>query len=109
MAFVRVAGVSEIAPGSWRRVEQGGRGILLANVDGGFYAVDERCTHRGGSLSKGTMTDGVVTCPRHGARFDVRTGRNVGSPRILLFKGRADDLRSYSVEIEGEDVLIDVD
>jgi nitrite reductase/ring-hydroxylating ferredoxin subunit len=108
MAFVRVAGVSDVGPGGWLRVEHGGHGVLLANVDGGFHAVAERCTHRGGSLSKGTMSDGVVTCPRHGARFDVQTGRNVGSPRILLVKGKADDLRSYAVRVEGDDVLVDL-
>jgi len=108
MGFVRVAGVADVPPGGMRRVELDGRGILLANVEDRFYAVAERCTHRGGSLSKGTLADGIVTCPRHGARFDVRTGRNVGSPRILLVKGRADDLRSYPVRVEGDDVLVDL-
>ena len=108
MAFAKVAGVADVGPGSMREIEHDGRTILLANVGGSFYAVAERCTHRGGSLSEGTLADGVVTCPRHGARFDVRTGKNVGSPRILLVKGRADDLRSYPVRVEGDDVLVDL-
>ncbi len=107
MGFVRVAGVADVAPGAMRRVDVEGRSVLLTNVEGRFYAVAERCTHRGGSLSQGTLVGDIVTCPRHGARFDVRTGANVGSPRVLLIKGKADDLRAYPVRIDGDDVLVD--
>ena len=108
MAFVKLAGAADVRPGSMVRVEHDGREVLLANVEGAVYAVAERCTHRGGSLSKGTIADGVVTCPRHESRFDVRTGKNVERPRILGIRGSADDLRVYEVRLEGDDVLVDL-
>ena len=82
MAFVRVARAGDIAPGAARRVEYGDTAVLLTNVGGRFYAISDTCSHRGGTLSQGTIEDGVVTCPRHGSRFDVRTGKNVRGPKI---------------------------
>ncbi len=108
MGFVRAASVNDVASGSAARVEAGGRAVLLANLDGKLYAISDTCSHMGGTLSKGSFADGVVTCPRHGSQFDVRTGRNVRAPKILFFKGKADDVPSYPVRVEGDDVLIDV-
>lgn len=108
MGFVRAASVSEVESGAARRVEVAGKAVLLANLDGEFHAISDTCSHMGGALSKGAYADGVVTCPRHGSQFDVRTGRNVRGPKILFFKGKADDVPSYPVRVEGDDVLIDV-
>jgi len=108
MGFVRAASVNDVASGSAARVEVGGRAVLLANLDGELYAISDTCSHMGGTLSKGTFADGVVTCPRHGSQFDVRTGRNVRGPKILFIKGKADDVPSYPVRVEGDEVLIDV-
>jgi 3-phenylpropionate/trans-cinnamate dioxygenase ferredoxin subunit len=109
MEFVRAAHISDIPAGSMVRVEHGGDAILLANIDGGFHAISDTCTHSGGSLSKGAITDGIVTCPRHGSRFDVRTGKNMAGPKILLFRGKTDDVRSYPVKVDGDDILIGVE
>ena len=108
MAFVAVAKTSEIAPGSMKKVVVEGKEILLANVGGSFYAVSERCPHMGGHLSEGSIEDGIVTCPRHGSRFDVRTGQAVRGPKILFVRMGVGDNRGYPVTIEGADVLIDL-
>ncbi len=109
MEFVKTARISDIPAGSVLRVEHGAEAILVANVGGSFYAISDTCTHQGGTLSQGTITDGIVTCPRHGSRFDVRTGKNVRGPKILLVRGKTDDVRSYPVKVESEDVLVEVD
>lgn len=109
MAFVKAASTREVVSGSARRIEVGGTAVLLADLGGRFFAISDTCSHMGGTLSEGTYEDGIVTCPRHGSRFDVRTGRIVRAPKILFFKGKAGDVPSYPVRVEGDDVLIDVD
>ena len=108
MAFVKLAQTSEVAPGGMKKVVHDGQEILLANVGGTLYAIRERCTHMGGHLSQGTLRDGIVTCPRHGSRFDVRTGQAVNGPTILFLQLDTKDIRTYPVRIEGDDVLVEV-
>ena len=109
MEFEKLALASEIPPGSMRRVQRNGTALLIANVDGAFYAISDVCSHRGGMLSAGTTEDGIVTCPRHGSRFDVRTGRNVGGPGLRFFKWTTSDVRSYEVTLDGNDILLRVE
>lgn len=108
MAFVAVAKTSGIAPGTIKKVATGGVEILLANVGGTFYATAERCTHLGGHLAAGTIQDGIVTCPRHGAHFDLRTGKAVQGAKVLFLHMGVKDLPIYPVRIDGEDILVDV-
>lgn len=107
MESVRVARVADIPEGGMRRVDLRGEPVLLANVGGAFYAIANTCSHRGGNLSGGSIEDGIVTCPRHGSRFDVRTGKNVRGPKVLGIRGRTGNVRSYPARVEGEDVLVD--
>ena len=109
MRLVEVADVADIPTGTHKRVLAGGEKILLANVDGAFYALSDRCTHMGGSLSGGRMQDGRIVCPSHGAAFDIRTGRNVGSARILFLKTKPADVRSFRVELKGTRVFVEVE
>ena len=78
--FIKVAKVGDIAPGEARGVEAGGKRIALFNIDGTFYAIDDTCTHRGGPLSEGMVMGAEVTCPWHGAVFDVTSGALLGAP-----------------------------
>jgi len=78
--FVKVAKTNEIEPGQARLVDVQGKQIALFNVDGKFFALANTCTHRGGPLAEGRDLRHEVTCPWHGARFDVRTGEVVGPP-----------------------------
>ena len=86
MEFERVALASEIPPGGMRRVQRNGMAVLKANVDGAVFAISDVCSHHEGMLSAGTIEDGIVTRPRHGSMFDVRTGRSAGGPKLLFLK-----------------------
>ena len=76
--FVKAARTTAIEPDQARLVEVKGKQIALFNVDGQFFALDNTCTHRGGPLADGEVLGHEVTCPWHGATFDVRTGGVVG-------------------------------
>lgn len=95
----------EIAPGSMIGLDIKGDYYLVANVDGKLYAMDGLCSHMAGQLWKGKLEGYVVKCPRHGSRFDLRTGEVVGQVRIPLI-GKARPLRTYPVRVEGEDVFL---
>ena len=78
---VKVAVRAEVPPGGKKLVDLDGRAIALFNVDGRFYAIDDVCTHDGGPLAEGDLDGAEIRCPRHGARFDVRTGRPLPARR----------------------------
>jgi nitrite reductase/ring-hydroxylating ferredoxin subunit len=96
--YVRVAGASDVPPGSGAVVDAGGRAVALFNVGGRFYALDNTCLHRGGPVGEGDLDGTIVTCPWHGFQYDVTTGRNVFDPEV--------GLETYPVRVEGEDVLV---
>lgn len=97
--FVKVAQVQDVLPGQLLRVEVAGRLVCLARVDDQIYAVDDDCTHISGALDQGELEGCVLTCPLHLACFDVRTGKVLRGPA-------RDDLPTYAVRIEGDDVLV---
>jgi len=101
MALVTIAKVGETAPGTISVHEVGDLRIALCNVNGRFYAIDDVCTHDGGSLDQGQLEDNLVECPRHGARFDVTTGRPMTLPAVR-------PVRTYPVQVDGDDVKVDV-
>jgi len=109
MNFAKVAQISEIASGHMKKVVYDSQEILVANIGGTFYAISKKCTHMGGHLSQGTLQDGIVTCPRHGAKFDVKTGQSVEGAKVLFRRMGVKDTRSYPVKIEGNDILIGID
>jgi nitrite reductase/ring-hydroxylating ferredoxin subunit len=112
MALTTVAAKSQIANGKTLGVEAGGRKLLLANVGGTVYALDAVCSHMGGDLTKGKFESGIVTCPRHGAQYDVKTGavvKNVGFAGKALTAGRgASGQQTFKVVVDGDDVKVDV-
>src|SRR5881397_2019711 len=99
--FVKAAATAEIPPGEGKLVEVGGRKIALFNVDGSFHAIDDTCAHRGGPLSQGDLAGKEVTCPWHGATFDVTTGAVLGPPA-------AQGVARYNVKVTGSDVEVEV-
>jgi 3-phenylpropionate/trans-cinnamate dioxygenase ferredoxin component len=78
--FVSVGRVDELPPGGKLLADLDGRAIAVFNVDGEFYAIDDVCTHDGGPLAEGELEGCEIRCPRHGARFDVRTGKAMCFP-----------------------------
>jgi nitrite reductase (NADH) small subunit len=100
LAFVRVASVSDVPPGTGTVVRADGRVLALFNVAGTFYALDNTCLHRGGPVGEGDLDGAIVTCPWHGFQYDVTTGRNVFDPEV--------GLETFPVRVDGEDVLVGV-
>lgn len=100
--FQTVARASEVGPGQVRLIDlQNGTRICLANVDGAFYAIAGECSHMGGPLAEGELEGTTVTCPWHGAMFDVTSGEVQGPP--------ADDsLPAYEVRVRGDEVQVAV-
>lgn len=81
--FVDVADVNDVPAGKMKHVQVGENEILLANSEGKVYALCDRCSHMNAPLSVGALNGKVVTCPMHGARFDVTTGKKVAEPMAL--------------------------
>ncbi len=127
--FVDLANLDEIPPGKMKHAETDGNEILVANVDGKFYAVCDRCSHTNAPLSMGHLKDDVVTCPMHGARFDVKTGKKISDPTMpsinteslpsnlqkymqhagqILSRIKTYDQKKYEVKIEGNNVKMKI-
>ncbi|HEY8313924.1 MAG TPA: non-heme iron oxygenase ferredoxin subunit [Candidatus Baltobacteraceae bacterium] len=99
--MVAVAKKSDIEPGTTKRVVIGGTEVMLCNVDGRIYAIEDICTHDGGALDQGFLEGTCIECPRHGAKFDVRTGEALTLPAVM-------PVSSYSVRVDGDDIYVDV-
>ena len=99
--LIKVATLSDVPPGACRHVDAGGRAVALFNVDGTIYAIGGTCTHRGGPLGEGELEGTVVTCPLHGAKFEVTTGQVVGPPA-------GQSVPTYTVVVEREEIHVDV-
>jgi 3-phenylpropionate/trans-cinnamate dioxygenase ferredoxin component len=108
MEYVRVADKADLPANTMIMVVVGGKEVLLANVDGSYYAIANKCSHLGGSLAKGSLEGSIVTCPRHGARFDVKTGQAVTEAKIGFLKMKVKDEESYTVKVEGTDILVEM-
>lgn len=94
--------VSDIAPGKMIKVAVDGREILVANIDGEFFAIDDTCTHSGASLSEGELNGNVVTCGWHKAEFDCKTGK------LAKFPAKIRDLGTYKVSVESDNVFVEM-
>lgn len=92
--WVRVGTRSDFLPGEYKVVWDGDTPIAVYNIDGALYAVEDTCTHDGGDLAGGEVFGFEVECPRHGARFDLRTGAVTRLPAyepIASFPVREED------------------
>ena len=78
--WVAVARTGEIPPGGFRVADVDGTSVVVFNIDGRYYAIEDVCTHDGGQLTGGHVEGDVIVCPRHGARFCIRTGEALSAP-----------------------------
>jgi len=106
--FVRVAYTSEIEVGKTKKVTADDIQILIVNVDGKFYAVDSLCTHYGGDLSEGKLEGKILTCPIHGAKFDVVDGKVVSPPTEPLDRPEIENLPTYPLRVENQEIFIKI-
>ena len=100
--LVKIAETKDVSPGTGKVVEAAGSSIALFNLAGSFHAIDNTCPHMGGPLGEGELTGQAVTCPWHGAKFNVKTGEVLEPPAR---KG----VRSFPVTVQGNDVLVELD
>jgi nitrite reductase/ring-hydroxylating ferredoxin subunit len=107
MEYHRVASVNDVAAGQIVPVEAGGRKLLLASVDGRYYAAQRKCPHLGFNLCRGSLDGAAVVCPLHKAKFDLATGAIERDPKLLFIGMKAkSDLAVYPVRVEGDDIVV---
>jgi nitrite reductase/ring-hydroxylating ferredoxin subunit len=131
MAFVRVADVWDVPPGTLKHVETGGIELVLANVSGKVYALADRCAHMNAPLSMGTLDGTAIVCPLHFSRYDVKTGKKISGPVMGSIPGmetfpqemqkmfarmgeimapvRTHDQPVFPVKVEGGNILVDLE
>lgn len=101
MSWTRVAHTAEVQPGNYLQVDAGFTYLLICNVDGSFFAIEDRCTHDDSSLSGGFLAGDNIVCPRHGATFCVRNGAVTAPPAY-------EDVQTYPVRIVDGYIEVDV-
>ena len=99
--FVPVAMTSEIPPGEHKVFEAGEQSVVIFHADDTFYALANVCSHDNGPVGEGQCYDHEIVCPRHGARFDFRTGKVLSFPAVV-------DVPSYPVKVEGDRILVKI-
>ena len=97
--FVRVAKTSELSDPGRTLLEVDDRIVALFKVGGEYFCIDDVCTHDGGPLSDGKLDDHTIACPRHGAKFDIRTGKALTMPATV-------DTAAHEVKVEGDNILV---
>lgn len=107
MALVRVCGTSEVPVGGLKFVAANEKELVMTNVDGKFYAMSNWCSHEQGNLSEGELKKNVLTCPEHGAQFDVTTGKVLLGPDEESPDTISPE-KSYKVVVQGNDLMIDI-
>ncbi|MEP7200911.1 MAG: non-heme iron oxygenase ferredoxin subunit [Chloroflexota bacterium] len=100
--YCKVATVNDVPEGQAKVFECNDARVALCKVNGGVYAIADVCTHDGGPLGEGDLDGYEIICPRHGARFDVRTGAVLAFPAIM-------PVNSYPVKVDGDDVYVQMD
>jgi len=99
MDYVTVAQKDELQPNERMVVQVGRRWVAIFNVEGTFYAIEDVCTHDDGPLAEGELTGCIIECPRHGATFDIRTGKVLSAPAMV-------DVKRFDVRVEGSAIQV---
>jgi 3-phenylpropionate/trans-cinnamate dioxygenase ferredoxin subunit len=97
--FIHVAKATEIPDPGRKLLELDDAFVVLFHVDGQFYCIDDVCTHDGGPLGEGQLCGHEIACPRHGAKFDIRTGRAMTMPAT-------EATVAHEVKVEGDEVYV---
>ena len=101
-----IAKTNEITVGKKIKVTIESKEILIVNIDGTLYAVDNKCTHMGGSLYDGDLDGYNVICPKHKTAYDLRTGKVSQQGKIAFLKINTSDINTYQVKIEGDNIIL---
>ena len=98
--MIFAAKTSEVPNFGKKEVTLSGKSLLLVNIKGQFYACDNECPHQGSPLAGGIVKDGVISCPRHGYRFNLKTGDCSDSPGL--------ELKVYPTEVRDDELFVDI-
>ena len=99
MPEYRIARIGEVTPGKTKIIQAGKKELVLCNVEGVYYCIDNVCTHDEGPLGEGELMGDIIECPRHGAQFNVKTGEVVAMPAVV-------PISTYPVRVEGDQVVV---
>lgn len=99
LEYLELMPADDLANGERFFVDIGDKSVVVFNIAGKFFAIDDVCTHDGGPLGEGKLEGFSVTCPRHGAEFDVRTGKAVKLPAV-------EDVAAYPVQVRDGTIFI---
>jgi nitrite reductase/ring-hydroxylating ferredoxin subunit len=110
--YITIAKINEIPEGTMKGFTVGNKQILVANVNGKFYATDALCPHKQAYLPNGKLKGNIVTCPLHGAQFDVVSGKvqkNINPLIRILTGGKGvTDLNTYEIKVEGNKIKVKI-
>ena len=101
MTRILVGKTTEVMPGQMKKVLIDENEVVVINIDGNYFAINDTCTHAGGSLSEGKVEGSIITCDWHGAQFDCKSGK------LVKFPAKIDDLESYNVVIESDTIFVE--
>ncbi len=102
MAKVVVGKTSEVQDGKLMHITAGGKEIVVTKLDGNYYAMDNVCAHAGADLHEGELNNNELTCPWHGARWDIKTGNLISFPQKLK------PLQSHEISIEKDTLYVEI-
>lgn len=100
--FVTIAKASDVKPGQMKAFPVDGRRVLIANIEGTFFATQDLCTHDNGTLADGELIGEEIECPRHGGRFSAKTGEVRALPPMFPIK-------TFPVRVEGEEIKVAIE
>jgi len=98
--YVKVAVTSDLKAGDVTMTKIGNVEVLIANLDGVFYAIDNYCPHEGWALHEGVLEDDCIECPGHSHFYSVKTGQRTGVPSEMA--------ATFALKVEGDDILVDI-
>ena len=101
MGYKKIGKLGDVPSGTAKVYTVCDRDIAVCNVDGKVYAIDDICTHDGASLDQGHLEDFEIECPRHGARFDVRSGEATEKPAVL-------PVDTFDIRLSGNDIELKI-
>jgi len=101
MTPIKLASTADLKPNQMKAVNANGTPILLVNLNGSFYAIGNKCTHRGCALSNGTLNGDTLKCACHGSVFNVKTGEVIGGPAKK-------PKPKYELQVSGDQILVNL-
>ena len=101
MVRILVGKTTEVMPGQMKKVLVDENEVVVINIDENYFAINDTCSHAGGSLSEGKLDGSTITCDWHGAQFECKNGK------LVKFPVQINDLKSYKVVIESDDIFVE--